>query len=304
MIDTAQNKSQGGQILLIVLLSMAVVLTLVLSVLSRSITDVAITSKEQESLRAFSAAEAGVEESLLNGTVGIFQSSIGENSSYRAEVSAVGEGGSSFIYPKEMVANETATIWFVAHNDNGSLECLPTKPCFTGNQLKVCWGKAGADPNSATTPAIEASIVYAATPGDYGTVRIGRETADPNNSRRSTNSFSAPDAGSCTINNQGFAFQKIINLTALGVPVASQDTQNGLQYAKIKVFYNSDTGNSAPLAVDMNFSGNSILPSQGLKIESTGTTTDATRKVQVYKLFSETPTAFDSAVFSLNGITK
>jgi Tfp pilus assembly protein PilX len=67
-MKTCLRNNQNGQALLIVLLGMAVVLTLVLSIVSRSVTDVSITKRDEESLRAFSAAEAGVEQALLVGT--------------------------------------------------------------------------------------------------------------------------------------------------------------------------------------------------------------------------------------------
>ena len=53
------RQTQSGQALLVILLSMAVILTLVLSVASSSITDVTVTTFEEDALRAFSAAEAG-----------------------------------------------------------------------------------------------------------------------------------------------------------------------------------------------------------------------------------------------------
>ena len=59
---------EKGQALILVLLSLAVVLTVVLSVFSRSITDVSISSKENDAMRAFSAAEAGVEQVLVVGS--------------------------------------------------------------------------------------------------------------------------------------------------------------------------------------------------------------------------------------------
>jgi len=62
-----KNKKESGQALLIVLLGMAVILTLVLSIVSRSVTDISLTKKDEESLRAFSAAEAGVEQLLVGG---------------------------------------------------------------------------------------------------------------------------------------------------------------------------------------------------------------------------------------------
>ena len=56
-----------GQALVIILLVLAVASTVVLSLVSRTVTDVAITTKEKDSSRAFSAAEAGVEEALVGG---------------------------------------------------------------------------------------------------------------------------------------------------------------------------------------------------------------------------------------------
>ena len=62
-----RNVGNQGQALLIVLLTLSVVLTIVLSIVSRSITDISITSLEEDSQRAFNAAEAGVEQALLKG---------------------------------------------------------------------------------------------------------------------------------------------------------------------------------------------------------------------------------------------
>lgn len=55
---------QKGQIGLIVVLIMAVGLTIGLAVASQSLTDISITETEKQSLRAFNAAEAGIEATL------------------------------------------------------------------------------------------------------------------------------------------------------------------------------------------------------------------------------------------------
>ncbi|MFH0943149.1 MAG: hypothetical protein V1810_03175 [Candidatus Beckwithbacteria bacterium] len=57
---------QQGQAVLIVLLVVAVALGFGLSIISQSITDVQITGHSEESVRAFNAAEAGIEEALTN----------------------------------------------------------------------------------------------------------------------------------------------------------------------------------------------------------------------------------------------
>ena len=290
--------NQKGQALLIVLLSMSVILTIVLSILSRSVTDIAVTTREEEALRAFSAAEAGVEQALLEGGFQVLTGDFEENSSsFRAEVSGFAEGTSEFAYPIEIASGDTATVWFVAHDDNGSLICDATHPCYTGTQMTVCWGNVGTPADSVTTPALEVSVLYAATPGDYSTVRVARQTFDANTLRRASNSFSAANLG-CTAEAQSYAFGATVDFAGLGIPAVSFGTQNGLQVAKLRMIYN--TGVSHLLGVD---AGN-ILPAQGAKIDSVGNAGESTRRVEVYKLFADLPPIFDSVLFTPSSISK
>lgn len=300
MRKLSSSVGNSGQALLLILLSMAVVLTIVLSILSRSITDVAVTTKEEEALRAFSAAEAGVEQSLVIGS-SIGSTQIGD-ASFKTTVIGALTNGKEFANPVGLFSGESLLFWFVAHDNTGALVCNATLPCFTGSQLKICWGKSGTGANDATTPAIEASTYYAATPGDYSTVRIARATADPNTVRRASNNFSAQDAGTCTTDNTNFQFQKTINLATLGVPAASYNTQNGLQFIKVRLFYN--TVETHPVGIFVNYAGNANLPSQGLRIEAMGVSGDSNRKIDVFQGYGEAPPVFDSSTFSLGGITK
>lgn len=291
-IKAKNNKYQSGQALLLVLLSMAVVLTIVLSVLSRTVTDIVVTTKEEEALRAFAAAEAGIERALIIGTnAGEF----GDDARFTATVSNFGYQQSEYVYPEKLLSGETAIIWFVDHNeDDGTLTC-DTNECFTGSSMKVCWGKEG------TTSAIEVSIFYAETLGDYSTIKIARETVDPNSVRRSTNNFSAIDVGICTIDGNGFEFNKTLDFASLGIPAASYNNQNGLQFAKIRMLYNTDIAYT--VGVDVSASGNG-LPSQGLRIESAGSSGEANRRIEVFQTFGELPPIFDAALFSSGGIIK
>jgi len=296
------EKNSSGQALLLVLLSMAVVLTIVLSILSRSITDVAVTTRSEEALRAFSAAEAGVERALIIGS-DISTTSLGD-AEFSADVSSYAEGSNSFYYPVNILSGEAMSVWFVAHDTDENFICSPTNPCFTGNTIKVCWGKPGTPASDATTPAIEVSVVYAQTPGDYSTIRVARGVYDPNSGRWATNNFASPDAGTCTINGKSFQFQKTIGLGAAGlnIPIASYSTENGLQFARVRMLYNSTT--AQPLGVNANFAGNSPLPSQGTMIAASGSSGESNRKIEVFRSFGESPPIFDSALFSLGGLVK
>lgn len=65
-----EKSRKSGQVVLIVLLVVVVVLTIGLSLISQSVTDISISKDEQEAIRAFSAAEAGIESALQNIALG------------------------------------------------------------------------------------------------------------------------------------------------------------------------------------------------------------------------------------------
>lgn len=293
-------KHEKGQALLIVLLSMAVVLTVILYILSRSITDIAVSSRFEESVRAFSAAEAGVEQALIaaapTGTVQI------GNASYNVLITDAAAGSTSFTYPLPLTSGDSIVIWFIAHDTDGNLVCSADTPCFTGDTIKLCWGNAGTDSNLTTTPALEASIVYAATPANYATLKVVRVALDPNAARRVSNSFSAPDAGTCSIDANTYQFQKTITLSSLGIPVGSYSVQNGLQFIHLRLFYNSNTSHS--LGVDVNFPGDSTLTSQGKNISSAGVAGESNRHLNVFQSWGEIPSVFSFVAFSSGSLVK
>ncbi|MBI2007488.1 MAG: hypothetical protein HYS83_02210 [Candidatus Blackburnbacteria bacterium] len=141
---------QRGQALLIILLVMAVVLTIALSVASRSITDITVSQKEEESARAFSAAEAGVEQAIIGNTTA---GSLDSGAEYAIETGRI--EGNEFIFPSLLSAGEVAPVWFVAHDADGNQTCGSSYPCFTGSSLTVCWGASGTPSDGGTTPAVQ-----------------------------------------------------------------------------------------------------------------------------------------------------
>ena len=63
------NNNRSGQVLLIVIMLLAVILTVTLAVSFRSTTDTQLTKLEEENQKALAAAEAGIEAALKQGTV-------------------------------------------------------------------------------------------------------------------------------------------------------------------------------------------------------------------------------------------
>lgn len=297
------SNNTSGQALLIVLLSMSVVLTIVLSILARSTVDIGVSSRSEESVRAFSAAEAGIEQRLVAGVYGPYSGSVGD-STFSGDVTRFSSGVSEFILPSSYYSGESATVWFVSHDKTtGNLSCSgPENPCFTGNQIQVCWGKENTSDSSPYTPAIEVSVIYLSTAGDYTTARIGRAVVDPNATRRSLNSFSDRDGVTCQVDSQNFPFSKNIKLDSAipsgGLGISNSGTANVLQLARISFLYNNE---GHPVSVKVT---GGTLPAQGVVIDSSGVSGSSTRKVEVIRGFKELPGIFETAVFSQGSITK
>ena len=279
--------------MVLVLLSLAVVLTLVLFVVARSITDVAVSSKSQEAVRAFSAAEAGVEQSLVTGQNFTNDSFANGTAKFASVVNQAAEGDTEFTYPVELASGDSAIFWFVSHDQDGNLTCADNK-CFTGNQIQLCWGKNGTGSSTTTTPAIEVSVFYESSAGNLGTLKIGRATSDPNSGRITSNNF-GDSSGSCS----GFAFTKTIPLSGIVVGGTPLGTQNVLQFARVRMLYNSDQTHPLKLIVS-----GGTLPSQGQNISSTGSAGSSNREVNVFQGWPEPPSVFDYTVYSSSGLTK
>ncbi|OGM25170.1 hypothetical protein A2627_00165 [Candidatus Woesebacteria bacterium RIFCSPHIGHO2_01_FULL_39_28] len=287
-----------GQALLLVLLGMAITLTVVISILSRSVTDVSISSKEDEALRAFSAAEAGVEKALLTG---VYTGGSLDGANYAGTAAGVASGALQYVYPNDIPSGESAAVWLVSHNSSGNLSCTSPLTCFRGTQMKVCWG----DPSLPITPALEVSIYYdtaqtGVSSQNFASVRVARLAVDPATRTPSDYFDNTGIISGCTINDSSFAYYKIIDFTAAGL-VPCYSTAGCLLNVRFRMHYNySGTDVPQPLGVDVTGSG-STLPGQGTLIQSTGTAGDSTRKVTVQKLFSQTPSIFDYGVFGLGG---
>lgn len=292
-------KSNSGQALLAILLVMAVTLTVVLSVASRSVTEIGITTYEEDAVRAFSAAEAGVEEALITGADA--SGTLPNNATFDAVISSAGSP-SEFIYPVELVAGETATFWLVSQGADGNLTCSG-QPCLRASRLKVCWGKPGTP-----RPAVEISLFYdeakqAVVSGDLSQLKVARFAYDPDGARRFSNNFS-PASGSCIVLGQTIRYSSgnIDLASLLGGPCATTSPPGCLLMVRVRMFYNGNNPHLVGIVVQP--AGGSSLPSQGIQIESTGVSGEATREVNVYRSYPQPAPIFDVAIFSGGGIAK
>lgn len=285
MISLNQNKktssTQKGQAVLLVLFSLSIALLAVLFSFSRSNMDLSLSTKDEDAMRAFSAAEAGIEQALIIGSN--VSDSDYNGGSFNAQVSQFAQAENGVIYPLNLKSGETAFFWLKRTGDATS---------FTGNSIKVCWGQAGTPTAENSTPAIGVSVFY----GN----RIARVYLDPKTGRTSNvgipNYFSNAGTDGCTVKGESFQFYKNIILSNLGVNAAWGTPS----FMIVKLFYNTNTGHK--VAIDV--SGSGLLPAQGILVKSSGSFSEANRAVEVNQLYPSVPSIFTNVIYSSNGIIK
>lgn len=263
--------SQSGQVVLVILLVMAVVLTVGLSIASRSVTDVKISQQSQEAARALWVAQAGLEKAVKSN---ILQPGSFDNDSVRYEVTSEGlGGGTDYLYPQKVSAGEPATVWLVGHNEE--TREIDTSVFFKG-KLTLYWGNPGESATSETTPALEATLIYK----NGGSYYQKRYVYDPNASRRTENGFSDDSGGG-----QGLEFSSDeINLS---------NPNDDPYLLRIKMLYST-----TPQALAVK--ANNPLPGQGNCYESTAVVSESgvTRKLKQCRLWEVSPSIFDYVLFS------
>jgi len=266
-----KEKKQAGQIALVVLAVMAVTLTIGLSLSRRVLTDIQVSEQEEESAKAFSAAEAGIEEALrrlkagedLAGIGDYLETQLGEGLEIDVSTASL-TGGERFRYPRTLNPGEAVIIWLVGHNSDGTLN---EGESYDGGQITLCWDNDDA--------ALEAILFYRS---DVGDDLISHYGYDPDPERRDNNGL-AEVSGSCPEFDHG----QTIDLPE-GTPL----------FLVLKPLYQtSQVGVASP-------SGSS-LPSQGYEIIATGqadigSSRTVSRKIKVFRGWNTLPAAFFSAI--------
>lgn len=304
-------KRQAGQILIIFLLVLVVGLALVLSVASRSITDIRLTTSSDESNRAYFAAEAGVEEALKqlqkDSTYpgGELDFTAINQTTAKVNVSTLTSptGTAAFLFPEEYDRDSVIQV-----NLMTDFNTLSTGPVNPGDDvdLVVYWG---SDPAPSIVPAIEVSVVHT-NGSDWG---IKKFAFDPNRATNANNFCASVGLTSVTIQggvSRTFAASVAVKFMVgypsgcLSGPVLEGvNDEPGNHYpvlARIRFLYND-----APQPIAVGTGGTFTLPVQGTEVISTGSTVSGvTRKLKVTQLFPSLPAIFDYVLFSGSDLIK
>ncbi len=262
---------ESGQTLLIVILVMVVTLTIGLALVTRSLTNERIAKEEESSQRAFSAAEAGVEQVLKTGQSVVAQQNIDTQTQIKkATITNVGNATQFLLNNGNPVPKDDGVdVWLSDYPTYANQ--IPTSGSMT---LTVYWGASGDTCTTNQSTNTQAAIEIVLLRGTTGATIADHYNYDPCAARRNGNNLNDTiTAGSFTIAEKIFPHSAVITINS---------TSRGL-LARIVPLYAS-----TPLAVR----GSIALPAQGSVIESVGTSGGTERKITVYRGFPKTPSEF------------
>lgn len=254
-----------GQALIGVLLVLTVVMTVVLSIASRSTTDVSVSTAQEEGARALTAAEAGIEAEL------------GGIDSPNATSGPYGTG-SEVVLEEPLAAGEVGTIFL---SDT------------SGNTFKLCWGQG---PNDTNAPAIEVMLYYKDSGGAYKVSRNAYDAVSRGNGFYTASYTAGGDTG--CLPGKIYVFSKSVVLSAdvngggLGMPLSYTP-----MFLRLRLLYNG--ANKHYVGVK---DTNGTFPSQGQVISSVGQVGDVSRTVQAFQPYGDAWPILDSAVFSASSL--
>lgn len=313
-------KEESGQTIIILLLIVVVALGIGLAVVGRSITEISTSTKTEESTRAFSAAEAGIEKALQqsSGQIGVgaagslggsqipltnqAQTQVNWNPSLPESDCGAGIG-CPLEYPE--FGKESFAQFWLAHpiNTSGGFPQL----VYAQNSFEVYFGKSDETYTDAyyalhpeVKPAIEVAIIYRDGDG-YNSVRNFYDSYSVGATSARNNSFqgcsqlvstSPTKTNQSTSDNRYFYCRVVVDFSL------AVDSTHYPVMVRIRMLY-SDISHPVALKPTAGF-----LPAQVSVITSTGSAGTTQRTLQVFQQKAVMPNLFDFVLFSAGTLNK
>jgi hypothetical protein len=270
---------RSGQTVLIVILIMVIALTVGLSMISRTSTDVRMTGQFEDSARAFSAAEAGVEQALKNNTSSSFN--MPDGTQVVANFQPISGTAAVYSVPAASTrVGSVATVFLTGHAADGTLDF---SSAYAQPSVTICYTAAGAG-----TPAVEA-IVYYKTGTTYQLFRWATDPL-PSTDRGQFNGFAAQAelAGACGLSGTVYAFPMTVIPVAGALPA----------FVRIRAYYADATVAVAPI-------NGASLPRQGDQIDASAVVAGGvTRKITVIRQYRAPASYFDHVIYGQNAFVQ
>lgn len=278
------RSDQSGQILLIVVLTMIVALTVGLSIAARVVTELKLSKQNEESQRAFQAAESGIQQTLERGD-DVGNVPLDNNSSFSTVF--LKDEGPSIVMNNGIEVDQSigADVWLSDYsatstalfdNSMGTGAPVPIR-MYWGDPAQSSCVSGGGD---TVAPAIEVVLLKGPVGNPSIQKNVFEACAPPNH--RIENAISG-DSSSSPISFGGSTFRYWADLVFDGSPLS-----DGLIMKVIPIFNSSKVGFEYRDA-DPPDNPPVVFPGQGSIVESTGVAGDTVRKVIYYQSYPQLP---------------
>lgn len=305
----------SGQALIAVILVMVVALTIGLSVATRNITNLRLTTEEQSSQRALSAAEAGIERALKNDT-NLSGVAVGTGAKIDA-VTVQSISGSEFILNNKDRVNkdDPIDIWL---SDYGT-GSIPTYANPWRGWLYVYWHSETAglctDGTATSYAALDITAISVPASGsNLADAVVRRYAVDPCTTRKASNNF-CPNSGTSSLGRCKKANNSDDGAFSFAPSASGVDIGGKLFYYRVAIAFGIPAAPQAgmllritPLYADTTIAirtrttGDAFpgtpLPAQGSIIDSTGSSGSTQRKISVYRAYPKIPSELFYTIFS------
>lgn len=258
-------KRSTGQIALVVLIISAISLTLGLALADRVRTDIKTDTDDEQLQRAFNAAESGVENYLVNPSVGY----TGSDGSW-ADVTASGVTGEVIEFGEHTVKDHYAYFWLVGHDSDDEIDVSES---YGGDSIGICYNDY---------PGAMAVYYFYLNAGSYKVERVIYNIQDDWMANGINDDVYGETAGMC----EGYSF---------GMSFGRLDGSNPTTTPLLLVIRPINGASRFAVRAE----GGATIPSQGEIIDSTGRSGSASTTVSVYKRWD--PSYYMS--FLLEGLT-
>lgn len=325
-------RNQSGQIILGLILVMVVALGIGLAVVQKSLVDVSTSSKVEQSSRAFSAAEAGIEKALSGDLSGVNFTTDNNSKTKNPGIGTSPSSSDTTVYSSgpipcvpgqtgcdqgagtrqaalefpPLAKEDTTQIWL--SDPNCSLVSIASCKFYSQQYLDFYWGNADS---KSDLPGLEVTIIYYdGTAFQAQKWYLDRQILPDDSQNRQNNGFTPV---TCLDKNSVDANHKIGNdpyqcLKEIDLSSKIPNFSNSILFlARIRLLYNSTSqpfaiqavrGSSCPSERDC------ALPPQARILVSTGISGDTQRRVKVFQINNVVPSYLDYAIFSAGDITK
>lgn len=303
--------NESGQIILVLLLTMLVALSIGLVVTTRSISDVKSSTQTEQAARAFSAAEAGIEEAAQSGSSGSF--TLGNDAKTTVDTKFLPDSA-TFNYAIEyppIGKKNIAQFWLA--NPDIDPDAATGNSYYTNTTVNAYFGNSTSFASDDEKPALALTFInYDTVARAYSSYKVYLDSVS---SRAKVNSFTlagcVPSPGAITTTTQTasqFLCSATVAIKKDKTGTADCNTASNCvpQLVRARILYSSTDQKIAlqPTPSCPNGSNPTCFPPQVSLFKSTGTAGQSQKTIQVFRLKKVVPAWFDYAIFSAGDITK